>query len=296
MTTEFDFLGDCLDKHLSKEYGAKILAGKHLEFNIYVQESVNLAIAIIRRRVYDLKLDEQAITNYISLLQLVLTEMDDDLFKMHRPFPKLNFIIAQLLNFLILEYKKFFNFSGRVPNCIRYTNLYFNEEIIANVLTQLEKSKTDHALRYILSQYIKQETNVIGSFREMEYYINLVCSIEELLLSYPVNEIEAKLWELLIYYNFNTRQFATYVVVAVRKRFADIHNWKALELNIANFMRLINQSLDHPDHMFDPHNTSVKVWLIHILTFEKEYLAVLNAPDHLRINMIQRFLRFMLVF
>lgn len=279
MTDELNFIRDLLNVHRCTRIPRKTLKGADSEFNSLMDKHVARTKDIIVKKVYGWKNQEDFIQKYVDLLQMALIEFDNQLVTLTRPFPRLSITIADLIEFLLTTYKRYFNFSATIPACIRQKRLLETDHKIGVILLVFESSTAEPELLLIMSEYLLQKTDVIDSFTQVLYFQIFVNAIHKVCMSISDDDLENSLLEELVYINFNTRHFTKYIGDVYNKRFSQLANNQLLELEIVKYTKRVERFSAHQDFAYDIRSSSVKDTMKKILKIELKFLLKIRGID-----------------
>lgn len=271
MTTEFEFIRRCLSDYLKDLLNLDIIHHDP-SFLELLKHDLGASIVMIRQRIYSFQKRAELIENYISHLQRTLAGYSNLMFDRHPPFPLLNLVIDELTEFLMVDYKIYFDFT-LIP-AVRYQLDKIHEKhlCVLEIDKRLNDSKINIELTMLLKDYMYQRSCFISSFHQLDYYLKFINSLHSLTEDNTSEDFQNMLLGELIYINFNTRQFITHLAKQIRLVSDTEKDLLVRQLKIFEYLRMVEQLPEQTLIGYEASSQSVKIFLLKLLESEQKYL------------------------
>jgi hypothetical protein len=202
-----------------------IISEKILEETLYIQTRLNNQIFVFRKECEIRLLVQKYHSALIVLLDSVIDNQNNEVFnnpELSEVMDTLVSCLDELLSFIETRFSNYLGFDERVPSTylivtkkelkIRLDNL--KEKLIKDVD---DKSITDIVLGSLYA-FVNSKSNYPVTYREVLYQKELIRELE--ILKKPQREasIFTALDELLIYMNFNSKEYINYFRDSIAKR------------------------------------------------------------------------------
>jgi len=202
-----------------------IISEKILEETLYIQTQLNNQIFVFRKECEIRLLVQKYHSALIVLLDTVIENQNNEVFnnlELSEVMDTLVSCLDELLSFIETRFSNYLGFDERVPSTylavtkkelkIRLDNL--KEKLIKDVD---DKSITDIVLGSLYA-FVNSKSNYPVTYREVLYQKELIRELE--IFKEPQREVSifTALDELLIYMNFNSKEYINYFRYSIAKR------------------------------------------------------------------------------
>ncbi len=202
-----------------------IISEKILEETLYIQTRLNNQIFVFRKECEIRLLVQKYHSALIVLLDSVIDSQNNEVFnnpELSEVMDTLVSCLDELLSFIETRFSNYLGFDERVPSTylvvtkkelkIRLDNL--KEKLIKDVD---DKSITDIVLGSLYA-FVNSKSNYPITYREVLYQKELIRELEILKEPQRETSIFTALEELLIYMNFNSKEYINYFRDSIAKR------------------------------------------------------------------------------
>lgn len=151
-------------------------------------------------------------------------------------------------------------------------NRLFND--YSSLESTLKREAVDDVLLQTLSSFYESYHSPVGEMLESQftYAEKLLRGIHKMILREPVQEWSLKLWELMVYFNFNKKDILAHGAARVRKMGQAHEPYLLVQEKLLTCLKDVRQLEEHPTHMYQRDRISVKAHAITQLEEELQWL------------------------
>ncbi|WP_130855641.1 hypothetical protein [Olivibacter jilunii] len=252
---------------------------------------------ILKERVMDLLVsseDDQVITRLIRAAHNRIVYLSDQLYPQQADLPdltaeslpenrnmgilRLSLLTQEMISAFLLFLEN--TCSAYLEMEAKYADyrLRLMHDEIRPILTRLSKrlrrnhiepELTETLISYLLN-FPRQERNL--SYRHVDYHGKLFRGLERMQKKWPVNQWSDRLWQLILYFNFNKEPVLRYAGSRVKEISEKADSISEAKERLLFRLKETRQAEQNPAWSYDPDRTSVKDHLILQIEEELNYL------------------------
>ena len=184
--------------------------------------------------------------------------------------------VYELISFIQSSFGEYLDLEERAPQAYLTEFTRQHQSRISKIKTQLTSKKADSDLVAILLGSFSAVSGGIQtmppSFRSLFYQSELLFGLEQMLCSGPQNQINDALVELLVYLNFNSRNFMSYYTQHLSRRIGQVQPAEEKIHQLLLHFKQFNQMHRKPGVRLSQADSDIKKFISNWFTQEIGYL------------------------
>jgi hypothetical protein len=275
MTSEFDVLNNLWNDYTDGIMDPRFIEDEQWTIRFFKRE-VNLIQNSITLRAYFYAQSKGNVTNYIHLVQRMLLKLASKINAFSIYFKLFAEAIDELLGFLMADYYHYFDYTLVATASYRVKVINDQQPYVDQIGKFLMDAVIDPELVLIISQYIQGQNHVIETYAQLHYYRTFCREVVNWFIDNPGKYLELTLITGLIYLNFNSPQYISFLKSKVRTKGREINYESAKWENIRN-LRNIKQVPDQDTYAYDAKQITIKAQVIIFIETEIDFLNAVKA-------------------
>jgi len=263
MNTVLDRLSS-LTEHINAHRDSRLLllTGEFVE---KLQNEADQVKLQIRQNINSFDCDSSKISNYLSFLQKKITSLSNNIYELESDDYYFSEIIDDLLDFLSLEFGSAFHMNLRAPVSYIANKVEGQIPLAHNVAHVMNHAGVDAKLVSLLREYILQTGGTLKTFAHLAYYEQLCDSLAVVCKEISEVDLQIRIIQELIYYNFNKLSFLHYCISEFSKRYDEEKDLSEWTKEVTALLRWVRRAPEHVGMSYDLADKSVKVVLENVI-------------------------------